>query len=43
MTVAEELAELREKLMARKGQPGYTQAVKDIEARIAELEAQNGD
>lgn len=39
MTPAEELKELREKLAARKGKPGYTQAVKDIEARIAELEA----
>jgi predicted DNA-binding WGR domain protein len=40
MTRDEELAALRTKLAARKNRPGYAENVKAIEARIAELEAQ---
>lgn len=36
----EELKSLREKLEARRGRPGLSQNVRDIEARIAELERQ---
>jgi hypothetical protein len=39
----EELASLRSKLAKRRDRPGYGENVKAIEARIAELEAQNGD
>lgn len=40
MTREEELASLKAKLAARKGKQGYGDNVKAIEARIAELEAQ---
>lgn len=43
MTPQEELAALREKLAKRRDRPGFAANVKAIEARIAELEAQNGD
>jgi len=36
----EELKALKAKLRARKDKPGYAQNVREIEARIAELEAQ---
>lgn len=40
MTRDEELTALRAKLAARRDRPGYAANVKAIEARIAELEAQ---
>lgn len=40
MTREEELQSLRIKLAKRKGRPGYADNVKAIEARIAQLEAQ---
>lgn len=40
---AEELVLLKEKLAARKGKPGFKQNAIDIQARIDELEAMNGD
>lgn len=39
MTAAEELAVLRAKLAARENRPGYEENVREIKARIAELEA----
>lgn len=41
MTDAEatELADLRNKMAVRKDQPGFSENVLDIEARIAEIEA----
>lgn len=39
----EELADLKRRLAARRNRTGYTENVRQIEARIAELEAQNGD
>ncbi len=42
VTPAEELAELKLKLAARKGKGGYAQNVADIEKRIAEMEANSG-
>lgn len=39
MTRQEELADLKRKLKARTNKPGYASSNKDIEARIAELEA----
>jgi len=41
MTAAEELKLLREKLVARRNQPGFAANVRAIEARISELEASN--
>lgn len=38
MTATEELKLLREKLAARRNQPGFAANVRAIEARIAELE-----
>lgn len=43
MAREEKIATLKAKAKARKGQPGFAQNVREIEARIAELEAQNGD
>jgi hypothetical protein len=43
MTTEEELALLKAKLAKRRNRGGYADNVKAIEARIAELEAQNGD
>lgn len=40
MTREEELADLRAKLAARKGKPGYAENVRQIEQRIAQLEAE---
>lgn len=40
MSAADELAALRVKLAARKGRAGYEENVRQIEARIAELEAE---
>jgi phosphopentomutase len=40
MTREEELAALRAKLGKRRDRPGYAENVKALEARIAELEAQ---
>ena len=39
MTPAEEIAKLRAKLAARKGAPGYEENAREIEARIAAMEA----
>jgi hypothetical protein len=36
-----ELDDLRRKLAARKGKPGYEENLREIEARIAELERAN--
>lgn len=41
MTRDEELADLRSKLAKRRNRPGYADNVKAIEARIAELEAED--
>ena len=41
MSRDEELAALRAKLARRRDRPGYGENVKAIEARIAELEAQD--
>jgi hypothetical protein len=38
-----ELAELRGKLKASRGRPGYAERVAAIEARIAKLEAKDAD
>lgn len=38
VTREEELAALKAKLAARRNRPGYAQNVREIEARIAELE-----
>jgi hypothetical protein len=43
MTPDEELASLRTRLAKRKNRAGYADNVKAIEARIAELEAPDGD
>lgn len=43
MDRAEELAALKAKLAKRRNRPGFTDNVKAIEARIAELEAPDGD
>lgn len=40
MTRDEELALLREKLAVREGRPGLAENVREIKARIAELERQ---
>lgn len=40
MTPQEEIEDLKRKLKAREGQYGYTDTVKAIKQRIAELEAQ---
>jgi hypothetical protein len=40
MTRDEELASLRSRLAKRRDRPGYADNVKAIEARIAELEAE---
>lgn len=42
MTRDEELADLKAKLRARQGRPGYAANVKALEQRIAELEGQDG-
>lgn len=42
MADSPELAELKRKLAARRGKPGYAESNKDIEAEIARLEA-SGD
>jgi hypothetical protein len=42
MTPAEELAALKAKLRAREGVPGFVDNVRELKARIAELEAANG-
>jgi hypothetical protein len=39
MTRDEEIAALREKLAKRRDRPGYAENVRQIEVRIAELEA----
>lgn len=39
MTPEEELADLQMKLAKRRNRPGYTENVKALEQRIAELEA----
>lgn len=41
MTPEEEIASLRPKLAKRRNRPGYADNVKAIEARIAELEAED--
>jgi hypothetical protein len=38
-----ELESLKAKRDARKGKPEYAENVREIEARIAELEAENAD
>ena len=40
MTREEEMAAIRAKLKAREGKSGFKDNVRDIKARIAELEAQ---
>lgn len=42
MTRDQELADLKAKLKARQGRPGYAANVKALEERIAEMETQNG-
>lgn len=42
MDRAEELAALKAKLAKRRDRPGYADNVRAIEARIAELEADDG-
>lgn len=41
MTVQQEIDDLKRKLAARRNRGGYAQNISEIEARIAELEAQN--
>lgn len=41
--MTDDLAALREKLAKRRNRPGYAENVRQIEQRIAELEAENGD
>lgn len=43
MTREQEIADLKAKLRARKGKPGFKANVDAIKARIAELEGQNGN
>lgn len=40
--LSQELATLKRKLAARKGRPEYAENVREIEARIAELEKADG-
>lgn len=42
MTRAEEIADLKAKLAISKGKPGLAERVAAIQARLAELEAENG-